>query len=232
MTARRLLGVGLVVACAAGAWALAFGSALRPAIESRLPEAEREIGASVDEGLVAGQVVEAIQRLRAGRGGDSMLLSGAELTAVLRRSFPGMIPDGVGEPVIRLIDGKVLVDVRMSAAAYPAAVQLAAILEVFPDTVDVRLEGALARQGAHLVYDVHAAWAEGVHIPQPVLQAIVAAVPFGFAPDPETPEESHFARFRVAWPTGLAGMRVTGDRLELTAVERNTERVVDGSDGA
>ncbi len=185
------------------------------------------------EARIAGRTVDRVQLFRTGNGGGGMSLTGAELTAVLRHVVPGMIPDGVTEPTIRLSDGRLLIDVLLSSEAYPGAMQLAALLEVIPDTLAVRLEGTLFRDRGQVVFAVDGGWADGVPIPRPILGALVSAVPFGSESSSDGfDDEWGTLHFRAPLPAGIRDVTIVGDRLELRPVEPMVERAVDGSDGA
>lgn len=176
---------------------------------------------------IAGRTVDRLQLFRTGNAGDSLSLSGEEVTAVLLHVLPGMLPQGVVEPRVSFAESKVTVDVRVASAAYPGAMSLGALLEVFPDTLEVRLHGTLSRHAGALVFGVTDAEAEGVPLPGSLVGALIGSTPLATSTGGAV-----IAELRVGWPSGFRTIEVVGDRLELRAAEPIVERAVDGSDGA
>jgi hypothetical protein len=126
-----------------------------------------------------------------------------------------MIPPGVGHPVVGLTAGTVRVTARLSAAVFPGTPLLAPVLEVLPDSIDVELRGRVAREGRRAVFLIDRVSAERIPVPQSVVASIVSSLGMGGVDAVDHTTGETLPALRVAWPQGVTGMDVTGDRLVL-----------------
>jgi hypothetical protein len=160
---------------------------------------------------LADSVSSAVQTFRRGEGGAQMALGGEELTAVLRYSVPGMVPDGVAEPEVRFRDGRVHLGARVALDAFPDLPDLGPILGILPDTLQVRLEGSLlpfgVRKAAFLVHHVEAS---RVPLPRRLIPEILRAM--GREEHPGLPPEA----ITVSLPSGLGSAYILTDSLILS----------------
>jgi len=188
-------------------------------------EAPRPRPAPTAEAEVAGRAIARLQLFRTGDAGRTLTLTGEELTAVLRGALPGILPHGVSDPMVRLVDGEVRIEARLSRADFVASKLLVSVLGVLPDTVDVELRGRLARHGGRLAFRVERSWASRVPLPPWVVRTI--AIDLGervmVADSSEAPV------LTVRWPDGVGDVIVAGDRLVLERPEPILDRAVDGS---
>lgn len=213
---RFVLLLALVAAAYGG---FRWGPAVFPRLEEMLGVG-RERGASA-AGLqptmeLADSTLDRFERFRAGDGGDRLVLSGRELTAVLRFSLPGIVPPGVSEPTIRLENGQVHLSARVAVAAFPRLPKLDQVVGILPDTVRVELRGALVphdqRNLAFLVDRISAA-----RVPIParmvadVLEGFGRGGRSGLGPD----------ALPVPLPDGIRSVHVQRDSLVLIADREN-----------
>lgn len=183
----------------------------------------------IDPGL-ASDAETRLRLFRTGGAGDQLALRGEEITAVLRYTVPGMIPPGVGHPVVRLTSGTVRVAARLSAAVFPATPLLAPVLGVLPDSIDVELRGRVAREGRRAVFLIDRVSAERIPVPKSVVSAIVSSLGMGGVDAVDGTTGEALPALRVAWPHGVTAMDVADDRLVLRRgpVVRTVD---DGDDG-
>ena len=185
--------------------------------------------------VVAARTVDRLLLFRTGNGGDQLALDGEELTALLRHGLPGMVPEGVLKPTIRLEGGRVQAEAWVATEEWSGASHLNLVLAVLPDTVAIELAGTLARGSGRLVFLIDQARANGVPIPRAVLGRMVTAMPLGGGQGAMTTRrggDSVQPAFRVSWPRGIGSITVEGDQLLLAPAEPILERAVDGGGGA
>jgi hypothetical protein len=186
------------------------------------------------EAVIAQLTVDRLELFRTGNAGSELSLDAAELTAVVRHALPGLLPAGVTQPVIHLVDGHVVIRVRVAAQIYPGVSPFAAVLDVFPDTLDIAIEGHLQGRANHLALGIDRATAERVPIPRSLLAAIVAAIVRESAlsgGEPTTDGGESSAELRLSWPRGIGTVEVVGDRLVVKRAEPFLQRAVDGDGG-
>jgi hypothetical protein len=183
----------------------------------------------IDAGL-ASEAETRLHLFRTGTAGDRLALRGEEITAVLRYTVPGVIPPGVGQPVVRLADGNIRVNARLSAAVFPGTPLLAPVLGVLPDSIDVELRGRLAREGRRALFLIDRVYAERMPVPRSVVASIVSSLGMGGVDAVDEATGETLPALRVAWPHGVTAMDVTGDRLVLRR-GTGTRSVDDGDDG-
>lgn len=174
---------------------------------------------------VAARAIARLQLFRTGNAGGTIALAAEEVTAVLRSALPGILPGGVSDPVVRLVDGQVRIEARLSRADFVAAEVLGSVLDVLPDTVGVELQGHLVRHRGRLAFRVERAWASRVPLPPRVVSRIAAELgELGMMGD-----SSEATVLTVPWPEGIGDVIVAGDQLVLERPEPTLDRAVDGS---
>lgn len=240
-----LLGAaGLVAAVAffvlrAGAPSGGAGPAARSA-------AHPEDAPGFDAGpTAAGAMVDRLQRFRSGAEGGRIELDGPHLTSLIRHAMPGVIPDGVSEPSVYIVDGVVRVHAHVSPGVLPGGRHLVDALETLPESVDVELRGLIANDGvAWVVYRVDEVLVEGVELPRPVVALVVGAIqnregaPGGARSDDDPPGAGSTDSaagepvLRLRWAAELGIVRVGSDRVVIERVEPLPAQAVDGSGGA
>lgn len=92
---------------------------------------------------LAQETLDRLEAFRAGNGDKRFALGSAELSSLIRYSLPGMIPVGVHDPSVGFLDGDLLLSARVAVASFPDVTALDEILELLPDTVEIRMRGAL-----------------------------------------------------------------------------------------
>lgn len=161
---------------------------------------------------LADSTLDRFERFRRGKGGDRLALSGPELSSVVRYSMPGLVPPGVSDPTVELVEGRIRLKARVAVAAFPKLDRLKAIAGVLPDTVPLELEGALVPSDqafmALLVDKVEAA-----HIPIP--KSMVAEVLNGLGR--QAPASMPADALPVPIPDGVKSVYVQRDSLVLVA---------------
>lgn len=207
------IGLGVVLLGAAwGGWK--WGPAVFPRVEAWLGEAgAAEPGGVRPSAALAESTLDRIDAFRSG-GSDAtrMELEGVELSSVVRFALPGIVPPGVEDPEVAMGDGKVLLTARVARAAFPDLPALGEIAGLLPDTVDIRLRGALVPFSPGVAaFHVERVEAERIPLPSRIIPGILAALGRqareGLPPD----------AMAVPLPAGLDRAFVEGDRLVLTA---------------
>jgi hypothetical protein len=87
--------------------------------------------------------MDRLEDFRAGNGDTRFALGSAELSSLVRYAIPGMLPAGVHDPWIGFVDGDLLLSARVAVASFPDVTVLDEVLELLPDTVEIRMRGAL-----------------------------------------------------------------------------------------
>jgi len=172
------------------------------AVPSHLPAPSPEL---------ADSVLERVQLLQGGEGGDQMALGGREITSVLRYSVPGLIPDGVKDPEVYFQEGRVHLRGKVALASFPEIPDLGAILDLLPDTVSVEIQASLLPFGgetAALV--VHRIEANRIPLPRRAIPEILRAL--GRRDQPGLPPEA----LVVPLPAGLLSVYIHSDSLILS----------------
>jgi hypothetical protein len=212
---RTLLVLALVGAAYAG---FRWGPVVFPPLEraavwvkERLPEAVGPAGPEPTPEL-ADATLERFERFRRGEGEARLGLSGPELSAVLRHSVPGLVPPGVTDPTVELSDGRVRLGARVARDAFPEIPRLDEVLGLLPDTVGIRLEGALmAHDRLHLGLVVDEIEAGRIPLPRRFIGDVLAGL--GRVPPAGLPREA----ITVPLPDGLQSVYVQGDSLFLVS---------------
>lgn len=183
-------------------------------------DTERDPSPAVDATL-SQQTVERFRGFRAGLSGERMTLRGSELTALLKFAAPGLVPAGVLDPRVSVVDGRVVVDARVVTAALPGSSRLSRLVEELADTVDVHVVGSLVQSpSGDLVYHVEEARAGRVPLPAHTVQGVLEAM------SSEAPKGA----LTVPWPADVGDVSVLADRIVIRRFERIVDREVDGID--
>lgn len=226
----RSLALLVTVAGAVSMVALLGVRATRPTVEP-----EPGAGPSsppvdpVAEVVLADRTLDRLDLFRTGAAGRRISLTSDEVTAVLRHAVPGLLPDGVTAPTVRLDRGLAIVEARLATLDFVGAAQLSSVLGVMPDTIVVDLRGRLRTVPGRLVFTIEHARASGIPLPRSAVATIAAALAGGSG-DRFVPADGQAASLSVRWPEAVAVVAVVGDRLVLDRTEPIADRAVDGSD--
>lgn len=191
-------------------------------------EPDRTVIDPAADAALAARTVDRIELFRAGRAGVRLSLTADEVTSLLRHAMPGVLPDGVADPMIRMEGGHMKVEARLATDEFAASDRLASVLGVVPDTIDVDLSGRLDSRPGRLVFTVERARASGIPLPRAAVTAIAAALAHESG-DRVMPADED-ASLSLRWPDDVAMVAVVGDRLVLDRREPIADRAVDGSD--
>ena len=137
--------VFVVVAVAIAYAGFRWGGQVFPPLERALgidPAAPAPVESAATPEM-AEDVVDRLERFRAGELGDRLALSSVELTSMVRYALPGILPGGVAEPVVDLEDGRVNVTARVAVESFPDLPRLDAIIGILPDTLLIQVRGSL-----------------------------------------------------------------------------------------
>jgi hypothetical protein len=160
---------------------------------------------------LADSVTGRVQAFLRDGGPGQIALGSNEVTSVLRHSVPGLVPEGMTDPEVRLEEGRVHVRARVALEAFPDLPDLGPILGILPDTLDVALEAALMPFGngaaALLVHGLEAA---RIPLPRRLIPEILTAM--GRVDRPGLPPEA----LLVPLPSGLGSAYILTDSLILT----------------
>lgn len=191
-------------------------------------EPDRPVIDPAADAALAARTVDRIELFRAGGAGARLSLTADEVTSLLRHAMPGVVPDGVADPMIRMEAGRMKVEARLATDEFAASDRLVSVLGVVPDTIDVDLSGRLDSRPGRLVFTVERARASGIPLPHAAVAAIAAALA-DESGDQVMPADED-ASLSLRWPDDVAMVAVVGDRLVLDRREPIADRAVDGSD--
>ncbi|KPJ83036.1 MAG: hypothetical protein AMS19_05760 [Gemmatimonas sp. SG8_23] len=229
-----MLGIGLGLALGPTGW--------RPWTESDRASRETAEGMPIDAGPdVAARLVDRLQLFRTGEGDTVLELESSELTALLRHAVPGLMPAGVREPLVHVVDDEIRVRALVSPALLPSGRYLTESLKDLPSVVDVELRGRLVRPSASYVdYRVEHASVQGLALPRRLVRLLVTAS--GGRVEGEGPAEvvgpkgdgrarrAEAPAFRAPWPLEHGRIVVHGGVVRIERVEPMAAQLVDGSD--
>jgi hypothetical protein len=160
---------------------------------------------------LADSVLAQVQVLRRGDAEAPLVLGSGELTSVVRYGAPSMIPDGISEPLVTLVDGRVHVQARVTLEAFPELPDLGPIIGFLPDTLDVSFEASLMpfgdRRAALLLHGIEAS---RIPLPRRLIPDILGAM--GRRDEAGLPPEA----ILVPLPSGLASAYILTDSLILS----------------
>lgn len=144
---------------------------------------------------------------------SQLSLGDVELSSVVRFSLPGILPQGVTEPGVRLDDGRLLLSARVATADLPDIPSLGDAIGVLPDTIDIRIRASLLPfDDERVALHVDRVRAMGVPLPDrftpKILEALGRTDATGLPPD----------AILVPLPKGIGSAYILRDSLVLVAV--------------
>mgnify|MGYP001045992355 CR=1 FL=1 len=161
---------------------------------------------------LAEETLDRFEALRAGTAGTRMALGGTELTAVIRHAIPGLLPAGVSEPEVRLQEGRVHLEARVSTASFPRLPALDQVVGFLPDTLPVEVRGSLMPYDqVNLALVVDRIRAARIPVPSRMVGDVLDEL--GGMRRPGAPEDA----LAVPLPDGLDSVFVQQDSLILIA---------------
>ncbi len=191
---------------------------------------------------VAERVVERLRLVREGKDAGTVELTSSELTALLRHVLTGMIPPGVEEPYVLVVDDEVRVWARVSPELLPSGRFLTESLENLPAMADVEVRGHLAHASASdIEYRIEQVFVERVALPGRLVSVLVTAS--GGLASSRTVEVERaddagsvaaaptVPAFRARWPLERGRIAVEGGVVRIVPIEPKAAQQVDGSDG-
>ncbi|MDA0328933.1 MAG: hypothetical protein O2958_07995 [Gemmatimonadetes bacterium] len=200
-----------------------------------LPPVVPSSDGSLVSSQVADRVVTLFQLFQTGNGGEQLVLEGSDLSSVLRFALPALIPRGVTEPTIELLEGGVRVRARVATVEVAGSGIVASVSGVLPDTLEVEVRGRLEGGGGQdVVLLITHLTAGRVPLPPAVVESIVASLaPAGAVVRGGDDDEGSdvLASLRLPWRHGVETIAVWGDRLVLERFDVARDRAVDGSGG-
>jgi len=161
---------------------------------------------------LAEETLDRFEAFRTGVSGERIQFRGDELSSVLRYSLPGILPPGVEEPLVSLEEGRIELQARVVIGGFPELARLEEIAGLFPDTVTIRMTGAVLSFGEDEVA-LHVQRVEAARIPLPdrLIPRILAAL--GRTDREGLPPEA----LAFPLPRGIASAFIDSDRLVLVA---------------
>ena len=214
---RSLKRVGLAVLLLAVAYGgFRWGATVFPPLERALGWAggtdPSNSAPPLPSAELADSTLDRFERFRNGEGPDRLVLTGRELTSVVRFALPGLVPPGVEEPFVELSEGRVRLGARVALDAFPRLPRLEGIVGVLPDTVGIRLGGSLVPYDQiHLALMVDKVEASRIPLPRRMVSEVLAG--FGRARPRGLPEDA----LAVPLPDGIQAVYVKQDSLILVA---------------
>jgi hypothetical protein len=232
---RRIVGFGLAVGVGLGG-SVGLGVLVLPPVGAPkavapLSSTHTEPALEVDAGpVVATRMVDRLQLFQTGNAGTRIELDGTELTALLRHTIPGILPPGVSDPVVQIVDSEVRVQARVAPRGLPGGGHLGGVMAVVPDVVEVELRGHLSRPSFGIAeYRVDRAEVEGIPLPSALVGLLVQSWPGGLEAGSAGGIQPVI---RVRWPIDGGRFHVADGVLVIVRPEPLLLESVDGSGGA
>jgi hypothetical protein len=195
-----LLGVAVL---ALGAWLL------WPRVTAWMGASAESSDASPD---LAESALDRFEAFRAGKGGDRLVLSDAEVSSIVRYALPGLLPPGVTDPDVSMTDGHLALAAQVATAAFPKMPRLDGVIGMLPDTVPVTMDGELVRFGKEsLAFRVEHMEAARIPLPDRMIPGVLSAL--GRTHKDGLPANA----LHLPLPSGLDSVNVEGDSLVLVA---------------
>ena len=192
-----------------------YGDGVFPGLERGAGQSRGREAAPGPSPALAEATLDRVEAFRSGASGEErLLLGGAELSSVVRYSFPGMLPPGVQDPTVGFRDDRMLLTARVAVAAFPDVTALGEAIGLLPDTVDVLMRGALRPFGPNLSA-LYVERVEAARIPLPgrLVPGILTAL--GRSDRSGLPEDA----MAIELPHGIASAFVEADHLVLLSEE-------------
>jgi hypothetical protein len=207
---RKLLILLLLVLAAYAGWL--WGPEVFPGIHERLGlSGVGDLEVVVSSPELADTVLAEIQRFRRGEGPAQLSLDASRLTSAARFSIPELMPAGVVDPEIRLMEGRIHLRSRLALESFPELPDLGPFLGILPDTLDVALEASVMPFGeGRAALLIHKVEAMRIPLPGRLVPEILQAM--GRANEPGLPPEA----IMVPLPSGLASAYILSDSLVLS----------------
>lgn len=203
VTRTVLLLVAVLAAYSGWRW----GDALFPRVEAMLGLGGTEVANPAVTPETAARVTARIEEFQASEEPE-LRLESAEVSSLLRYSAPGIIPDGVLDPIVSFDGDRMEIRARVVPARISGLPRLGGITGILPDTVDIVVGGSLAPfedRASMLV--VEGIEVQGWPVPAETVPEILEAL--GRAPPPGAPAAA------VAVPSlgGLKGAYIENGKL-------------------
>jgi hypothetical protein len=229
----RLLALSAIVAVGIGLAVEARSRVSSDAADDAPSDAGHDVrDSTVDAGPAAAvRMVDRLQLFRTGNAGSRLELDAPQLTALLRHAVPGLIPQGVRDPSVSIVDEEIRVRARVEPGALSGGEVLSDVLGALPERVDVELRGTLHRVAPSAVeYRIERATVGAVPLPNAVVAALVRRWPGGRVAPVEG--EGLPPALRAPWSSSDGHVRVSGGRVVIERPEPMLVQSVDGSGGA
>ena len=198
-----LLALGSV---AVGVWLLWPRATARLTSQLVAPPAAAS-GVSAD---LAEAALDRFEAFRAGRAGERLAMSDAELSSVVRYAIPGILPPGVSEPEVTLDGGNLALSARVAIDGFPDLPALDQVVGMLPDTLSVRMEGELAQFGQEsLTFRVRHIEAGRIPLPDRLIPRVLNAL--GRRSRDGLPRDA----LHVPLPSSISSAYVSEDSLVL-----------------
>jgi len=203
----KIILLALLVAAAFAGWR--WGPAVFPKIENWLSKADDtpEVLASPER---AEAVMDRFELLRSGGVGDQMILSSIDIVSVLHYSAPGILPDGLSNPMVELTDGTSTLTAQVATETFPKLRDLGGALSFLPDTMTVSLEGMLTpldeRRVALVVHEIQASF---IPLPDAMIPEMLMA--FGRVHMDGLSDDA----LAIPLPSGIRSAHILRDQLVL-----------------
>lgn len=192
-----------------------YGDQVFPTVERWVGRQADSVGAPVPSPGLAEATMDRVEAFRTGTSRDGrLLLGGAEVSSVVRYSFPGILPPGVHEPTVGFQGDDLILSARVAVASFPDLPALADVLGFLPDTVNIQMRGSLIPfGGGHTALHVERVEASRIPLPGRMVPGILAAL--GRRDREGLPSDA----MAIALPSGIRSVFVEADHLVLVSEE-------------
>jgi hypothetical protein len=149
-----------------------------------------------------------------GEGGERsrVALTAPELQSLIEYRWGGLLPADVGEPRVRLVDGRVTLEAQVAKARFARVAGVSEIIAFLPDTASLRAVGTFVPMAdGHVALEVHELTAASIPIPRQLIPPVLARFPGGG--DPALPSNA----VAIPLPPGVRTIFVSGDSMVFVA---------------